>query len=83
MLVKIIHISVQNLYKQLDTRRRLHAAISDAECPLQTLQNSLAVTVELQKYRSALLFESPGGRHGCVTHIFLLLLVPGNRHRPP
>lgn len=48
-LVKVVHISIQNLDKQLDGRRRLHARVRHPERALQALKHPLAVTVQLQQ----------------------------------
>lgn len=48
LLIEIVHISIQNLDKQLDGRGRFHARVCDAEGPLETLQDALPVTVQLR-----------------------------------
>ncbi len=44
-LVKVVDVSIQDLDKQLDRRRRLHARVGDSESALQTLEDTLAVAI--------------------------------------
>lgn len=46
-LVKVVHVSIQNLDKQLNRRRSLHARVRHAERALETLEHPLAITVQL------------------------------------
>lgn len=47
LLVKVIDVTVQDLDEQLDRDRGVHASISHTQGSLQTLEHSLAVSVEL------------------------------------
>lgn len=45
LLIKVVHVAIENLHKQLDRRSRLHASVSDTEGTLQAFQHALAVAV--------------------------------------
>lgn len=94
MLVKVVHVSVKDLDKQFDRRRRLHARVGDAEGALETLENTLTVAVQLRKHtdQSAYLGIGTVLAQGVsqnldemlATHIALLrLFIRSNRRGPP
>lgn len=47
VLIKVVHISVQDFHKELDGCRRFHARVCHTEGPLKALQDSLTITIEL------------------------------------
>ena len=46
LLIEIIHISIQNLHKQLHTDSAIHARISHSERPLQTFKHPLPIPIQ-------------------------------------
>jgi hypothetical protein len=49
LLVKIVHVAVQDLNKQLHGHCGIHACIGDTERTLQTFEYSFSIAVELWK----------------------------------
>jgi hypothetical protein len=49
LLVKVVDVAVEDLDEELDRGRRLHAGVGYAQSSLQTLEDTLAVAVELQE----------------------------------
>ena len=53
LLIKVVHVSVQDLDKQLDGSGSLHAGVRNTKSALQAFENTLAVSVELITYMLA------------------------------
>lgn len=47
LLIKVVDVSVQDLNKQFDGYRGVHASVGHPQRSLKTLQHTLAVPVEL------------------------------------
>ena len=77
LLVEVIHISVQDLYKQLYRYRSIHARIGHTQSALQTFENALTIAVELS-FVSCML---PVGRVG--TYVRGVLFLSWNLNGPP
>ncbi len=77
-LVKIVHVSIQDLHEQLNRGRLLHTRISDPESTLEAFEHSLPVSIEL-KSMSAKSFRMKLAE----TYAFVLPFDGGNRRGPP
>jgi len=61
LLVKVVNVLVQDLDKELNRDRCIHAGIGNAKGTLETFEDALTVAVELErerKYQHACLIES-------------------------
>ena len=48
LLIKIVDIAVEDLHKELDGHSSVHASICNTQRPLETFQDSLPISVELE-----------------------------------
>jgi hypothetical protein len=49
LLIEVVDVAVENLNKEFDRHGRVHASISDAQRTLQALENTLAITIKLDR----------------------------------
>lgn len=47
LLIKVVHVAVQDFDEQLHRNGGIHAGISDTERALQTLEYSFSIAIEL------------------------------------
>lgn len=47
LLLKVINISVQDLYKEFNRHSRVHAGIGNSQSALQTLKNAFSISIKL------------------------------------
>jgi hypothetical protein len=49
LLVKVVHVAVQDFHEQLHRHCGIHAGIGNTECALQTLEYSFSIAIELSR----------------------------------
>ena len=53
LLVKVVHVAIENLDKELDGDGGVHTCVGNSESPLQAFQDTLAVAIQLEHPVSA------------------------------
>ena len=53
LLIKIVHVAVQDLHEELDGDGGIHAGVGNAQSTLKALENALAVAIGLFIFQSA------------------------------